>query len=235
MIRLNLSVNFDDIIDDLDDVIKKQIPYAAFLALNDTLFHTAKDVKAHVMTPRYIEGGPVPFTKRGVQYKKAPNKRKLVGFVFIPKAQWKYMMWVIDAGNKQWIRSKHGIGIPIKGNIRLNARGNIPGRYRKEGTWREIMNRGMSGRTATPMRHVLGKKEFIAESRKSGIIGLWERTGKGGRGKPKLKVMFTHGKVYYKKTVPFKKSVRHFAMKHFSERFPKRLEQVLARGAKTFR
>lgn len=229
MLDVNLDINLDSIIDEVDDAVLKQIPYASFLALNQAVYEATQDVKAKVL-PYFIEGGPVAFTKRGVQYKKAPNKHNLKAVVFIPDAQWKYMMWVIDAGTKRWNKSRHGIGVPIQKNVRFNKYGNIPGRHRKEQLWREILNRG-KGTTAVPMRGVLGRNEFIGKS-KGGVIGLWKRTGADGRGAPILKVFFTKGGVKYRPTVPFKAKASQFGYKRFRKAFNKKLQQVLEREAK---
>lgn len=229
MLDVSLDINLDGIVDDVSEVMLRQVPYAAYLALNETVFKTSVDLRKKTL-PYFIQGGPVAFTKRGVQYKKAKSKRELVASVFIPDAQWKYMMWVVDGGTKRWGRSRHGIGVPIQENMRFNKYGNIPGRKRKEKLWREILNRG-GGVTATPLQGQLGKNEFIGKS-KGGIVGLWKRTGPDGRGKPILKVYFTHEGVPYSQSVPFAAKARLFGQKRFRKAFNKKLQQVVEREAK---
>ena len=227
MLDIELNVNLDNIIDDLDDTVKRQVPYAAYLALNETVFKASMDVRNKVFTAKYIEGGPVPFTKRGVQYRKAKSKRELIAWIFIPDNQWKYMQYVIEGGIKKWGRSRHGIGVPIYENVRFNKYGNIPGRKRKEALWREVLNRG-GGRTAVPMRGQLPKNQFIGKSA-GGIIGLWRRRGQGGRAKPELLVYFTREGVPYKKTVPFALKAGYYGGIRFRGAFNKKLRQVVNR------
>lgn len=230
MLNVDVELNFDDIIDEIDDVFKRQIPYAGFLALNDTVFKTSMIARSTLMTPKYIQGGAVPFTKRGVRYKKAPNKHNLQAMVYIPDEQWKYLMWLVRGGDKRWLRSKHGIGVPI--DIKLNKYGNIPGRKTKEKLWREILSRG-SGQMAAPIKGSLGKKQFIGKSKKSGVVGLWQRTPPKGKGKPKLLVLFTKQAIPYKKNqLPFHRIVALNAGREFRKAFSKRLDQVIQREAR---
>lgn len=230
MVDVTLNVNFDDVIDEIDDVFKRQIPYAAFLALNDTAYHTSQDVRSKLMTPKYIQGGPVAFTKRGIRYKKAKDKHNLSALIYIPDEQWKYLMWLVRGGDKRWLRSSAGIGVPISENVKFNKFGNIPGRSRKEKLWREILQRG-SGRIAAPMRGSLGAKQFIGTS-KNGTTGLWQRTPPKGRGKPKLLVFFTKKAVPYKPTLPFRTVTAFYAQKNFKKMFDKRLNQVIQRESR---
>ena len=168
MLELTLDLDLDEIIDEIDDVMLRQIPYASQLALNETVFKTSIYVKK--VMPYFIEGGPTPFTRRGVQYRKAKSKRHLVASVFIPKAQWKYMQWVIDGGTKRSDNIRHGLGFPVTSNVRFNKYGNLPGRRRKEKIWRDMLNN-----QAGPPRGKLGKNDFIATIK--GIAGLRRRLG----------------------------------------------------------
>ena len=232
MVDITLTVDLDDIIDDLDNMVKRQVPFAAFLALKESVFKGSVDVKKAL--PYFIQGGPVPFTARGVQYKNPPNKRNLVASIFIPDDQWKYMRWIVDGGVKRWAKSRHGIGKPIYENIRFNKYGNIPGRKRKEAVWREILNRGKKGTVAVPMKGGLGKNEFIATI--NGTTGLWKRVGKGGRANIKLLVKFTHeGADYGKGRFPFQKFAIKFVAKSFPRNFNKHLVDVVNRESKKLR
>jgi len=147
---MTLKIDLDDIIDEMDDLFKRQVPFAAHLALNESVFKGSVSVKKAL--PYFIQGGPVPFTARGVQYRKSKSKRDLTASIYIPDDQWKYMRWIVDGGTKRWTKSKHGIGKPIYANTRFNKYGNIPGRKRKEAVWREILNRSKKGTVAVPMK-----------------------------------------------------------------------------------
>jgi len=217
---INLKINLDDIADELDDIVLKQVPYAAFLALKDTVFKTARDVKKAL--PYFIQGGPVAFTARGVQFKKPPNKHTLHAEVFIPDEQWKYMQWVIDGGVKKWNRSEHGISMPV--NVKFNKYGNIPGKKRKEGLWRGKLDSGGG---------VLTKKQFVGTIK--GITGLWQRTGGKRNPSVKLLVSFSHDPVNYKGRFPFRKKVTEKVKKYFRPIFNKKLVDVVNRESEHWR
>lgn len=228
-IDLTIKVNFDEVIDEMEDVFTKQIPFASMLALNETAFKVTGDLKEAM--PFYIQGGPIPFTKRGVQYIKAPDKRNLRASIFIPDAQWKYMQWIVDGGNKKWSQSHHGISVPIQENVKFNKYGNIPGKKRKESLWREILNRKGKGRTATPVKGALNKKQFIATI--GDITGLWERTGGRKNKSTKLLMVFTHESIEYRKgRFPFEKLAIKFVNKRFRRTFNKKFQQIIRKESK---
>lgn len=226
---VDLTIDFDDIIDDLDDFFKTQIPHAANLALNESVFKSSVAVKKAL--PYFIEGGAVPFTRRGVQYKKSKNKRHLVASIFIPDQQWRYMQWVIDAGVKKFNRSKHGGSKPIYKNTRFNKYGNIPNRRRKEKIWRGLLDNGSKDQNG------LGKNEFIGTIK--GVTGLWKRLGKDGRAKLKLLVVFNHTPIYYGQTgkgrFPFKKFADKNMNKFFGPAFNRKLMQIIRREQSNLR
>lgn len=213
MLELNLELDFDGIIDEVNQLAVKQIPYASKLALDETVFKTTAKLKKTV--DYFIEGGAIPFTKRGFKYIKAPSKNNLVAVVYIPDEQWKYMRWVVTGGKKAWLRSRHGIGKPIYENVRFNKYGNIPGRVRKEQVWRTLLNKG--GGSAG-----LAKNEFIGTIH--GITGLWKRNKKGA---PELLMVFDHKPVQYKARFPFYKFTKQFAIKYFKKAFNNKLVQVI--------
>lgn len=223
MLNIKLNVNLDDIIDDLDDLVKRQVPYAAYLALNESVYKGSVDVKKAL--PFFIQGGPVPFTARGVQYEKAPNKHTLRASIFIPENQWKYMRWVVDGGVKAWSQSEHGIGTPIYKNTRFNKYGNIPGRKRKERVWREMLSQ-FNGRQGVPQGKLL-KKQFIADPKGKGPA-IWERR-KGGI---KLLMTFNDRAGYGKGRFPFHKFAIKYVTKSFPRNFNRHLLAVVNRESK---
>ena len=230
MVDITLKIDLDSIIDEMDDLFKRQVPFAAHLALNESVFKGARDVKKAL--PYFIEGGPVPFTARGVQYRRSKSKRDLTASIFIPDAQWKYMRWIVDGGRKQWNKSQHGIGKPLYANVRFNKYGNIPGRRRKEKVWRTMLNQ--LGGTSGPPQGKLGKNEFVGEV--NGITGLWKRLGKGGRANLQLLVKFDHDPVHYGKgRFPFQKFSIKFVTKSFPRNFNKRLTEIVNRESKNLK
>lgn len=230
VVDITLNINLDDIIDDLDDFVKHQVPFAAHLALNESVFKGSVGVKKAL--PYFIEGGPVPFTARGIQYRKSKSKRDLTASIFIPDGQWKYMRWIVDGGIKQWSKSRHGIGKPIYANVRFNKYGNIPGRKRKEAVWRTMLNQ--QGGSSGPPQGKLGKNEFVGTVGET--TGLWKRLGKGGRSKLKLLVKFDHKPVHYAKgRFPFQKFAIKYVTKSFPKNFNRRLVEIVNRESKNLR
>ena len=230
MVDITLKIDLDDIVDDLDDMVKRQVPFAAHLALNESVFKGSVSVKKAL--PYFIEGGPVPFTARGIQYRRSKSKRDLTASIFIPDAQWKYMRWIVDGGRKQWNKSRHGIGKPLYANVRFNKYGNIPGRKRKEKVWRTMLNQ-LGGTQGVPQGR-LGKNEFIGTVGET--TGLWKRLGKGGRTKLQLQVKFDHEPVNYAKgRFPFQKFAIKAVTKSFPRNFNKRLTEIVNRESKNLK
>ncbi len=233
MINIAVTENFGDVSDSVRDMFRKQIPYSAFLALNSTMYLATQDVRKAM--PYFIEGGPVGFTKRGFQYEKAKSKRNMRARMFIPDAQWKYMRWQVDGGDQKWRRSVVGGFNPVKGRIKRNKYGNIPGFKRKISLWKESAMRGGGGWGSTPgpLKGALGKTVFVKQmTMKSGksILGVWKR-----RGKRNLELIgsFDHDPIRYNRPkVPFHKYGRRFILKRFSRQFSKKFNQVMQQQAK---
>jgi len=64
MVDITLKVNLDTVIDEMNDLFKKQVPFAAYRAINASVYKGSVDVKKAM--PFFMQGGPVPFTDRGV-------------------------------------------------------------------------------------------------------------------------------------------------------------------------
>lgn len=224
---LTIELDLDHIIDWMDDIYLRQIPYAAQLALNESVFKASNDLKGTVSY--FIEGGATPFTKRGFQYKKAKSKRELTASIFIPDTQWDYMRWVVDGGTQKWNQSPVGGLKPIYENTRFNKYGNIPGRARKAPLYREILKRG-KGRAATPLKGGIGKKQFVGTV--GDTTGVWTRTNKGH--KLKLNIAINKEPVKYRARFPFIKFAHRFIFKRFNKSFPKKFAQVLAAETSRF-
>ncbi len=106
----------------LSDVQKKQIPFAAKNALNDTAFQAQKAEKKQL--PQKLDR-PTPFTVRGIRVKRA-TKSKLVSSVYVNPVVWEYLKYQVDGG----LRKPQGRFLPIPVNIKLNKYGNIKGKKR---------------------------------------------------------------------------------------------------------
>lgn len=104
----------------LDNIQKKQIPFAASQALNDTGFDARKALRAQA--PKKLDR-PTKFTVNAFRVRKS-NKRNLRAVVYIDPLRWAYLKWAIEGGKRK-VDGK-GTGVPYK--AKLNKFGNIPGR-----------------------------------------------------------------------------------------------------------
>tara|TARA_R110000803_G_scaffold180290_2_gene242700 strand:- start:216 stop:818 length:603 start_codon:yes stop_codon:yes gene_type:complete len=102
----------------LDLIERKQIPYAASLALNDVAFASRK---AEIALQANVIDNPTPFTKRGFKVHKS-NKRDLEAVLEIPPAQWKYLRHQVRGG-----ASVRNHAIPVNHSLE-NKYGGLPRR-----------------------------------------------------------------------------------------------------------
>ena len=114
----NVKGDLKPITKHLNRMQKKQMPFAAATAINDTLKQV---VKAEQMQIVKRLDRPTPFTVKAFKIKWA-KKHALHGEVVIKPAQWKYLKYQIEGGTRTG-----KIGVPTT-NAKLNKYGNIPGR-----------------------------------------------------------------------------------------------------------
>lgn len=133
---------------------KEQVPFAAANALNSVAFRMQKFEK--IKAQKEIDR-PIPFTLRGFRVKKA-SKTRLEAKLSIAPIQWEYLQHIVQPSVRY--PKKKFIGVPAKGNIKLNKYGNVPGKAK-----------GL----------LKNKSHFIATIK--GVTGVWERgkTSKKGR------------------------------------------------------
>jgi len=114
---LNIKGDLKNITRHLNRVQKKQIPFAASLAINNTLKQVVKAEKAQIVKKL---DRPTPFTVNAFKINWS-KKHRLHGEVVIKPAQWKYLKYQIEGGT----RTKNPI-VPTK-DSKLNQYGNIMG------------------------------------------------------------------------------------------------------------
>ena len=131
----------------LNNIQKKQIPFATSQALNDVAFDARKALQAQALKKL---DKPTRFTINGFQVKKS-TKRNLTAVVFIEAKRWKYLKYQVLGGTRR--PKGKAIGLPTS-NVKLNKFGNVPGK-----------RRGL----------VKNKRQFIATI--GGITGVWEKRG----------------------------------------------------------
>jgi len=136
---------------DLSRLQKKQIPFAASLAINETAENAQAALK--VQAQKKLDR-PTRQTIGSFRVGRRSNKNNLVRNVFILPWAAEYLKYQIDGG----VRTTRGKGTGVPFNQKLNKFGNIPGR--KKGL-------------------VKKKKQFVATIK--GISGVWERFGRKGK------------------------------------------------------
>lgn len=174
-----ISVAFDTrrFRDGLDDLGRKQLPFATALAINETARLAQRALTRALPEIFSKKGAPTPFTRRAIGVQGA-RKTNLRATVFVKRIQASYLAIEETGGTR-----RRSVGAPILTPVdftALNAYGNIP-----RGTLRRL--RG------DPKRYFLGEIR--------GVYGLWQRTGKPGprKGSPrglKLLIAFRSRAVY---------------------------------------
>ena len=117
----NVKGDMKPIIKHLNKTQKKQIPFAAAQAINNTLFDIMKAEKAQL--PKKLDR-PTPFTMKAFKINKA-KKTELIGDIHVMPERYKYLKYAIEGGTRTG-----NIGVPTR-HSKLNKYGNIP--MRKKG------------------------------------------------------------------------------------------------------
>jgi len=180
--QFGIKSNVDEVARGLNDVARRQMPYAVSVAINDVL----KDIKrnSEKRLKRQLDR-PTPFTMKafGIRY---ANKRTLTGKIFVKDIQAKYLKWAEDGGSRK--PKGRAIAVPVK--QRLNKYGNMPKGALKRAIAKPTVFTGTpKGRPDAP--------------------GVYQRMGKGG-GKLKLLASF-EPIAKYKPRLGFKRGARRTA------------------------
>jgi len=153
---MTMQVKFDSDIKKatrfLDNISKKQIPFATSLALNQT----ANDVKdKEQQTMQRDLDRPTPNVIKSIKVNRS-SKLKLVATIFIIPAVSEFLRYQISGG----IRPPRGKTEAVPVGIKLNVYGNIPGRRQGK------------------LSKLLIRPDTFSGTRK-GINGIWQRTRDG--------------------------------------------------------
>ena len=105
MIEIDVSLDVKKVTKGLNDLQRKQIPFATKKAIDTTLFGLREEEQdiAILQLDR-----PTPWTLRGFRVQKA-TKQNLRGELYITADRWKYMKFQIKGGT----RTPTGRAIPI--------------------------------------------------------------------------------------------------------------------------
>lgn len=151
-------------------VMGKQIPFAASLAMNDTITQVQKVEKA--AAKRELDN-PRPNTIKGIRISRS-NKRNLRAAVFVIPAVDSFLRYQVQGGT----RSPRGRAEAVPVSIKLNRYGNI------------------SGRRGGKLAKLLKRPDTFSGVVK-GVAGIWQRGN--GRNKATLKLLVAYEeRVIYK-------------------------------------
>jgi len=115
---VTMSVDLRTFRRSLDEIGRKQMPFATALALNDT----AEDVEeAWELELEEKLDRPTPFTKRGI-YKRRATKSRLTAEVGFKTIQAGYLKYQMQGG----VRRPKGRALLVPAKTRLNKYGNMP-------------------------------------------------------------------------------------------------------------
>ena len=201
---------------DVGVLFRSQIPFASQVAINATAFDVRRATQTALKSRLHK---PTAYTLRGVQVEKAKSKKAPVAKVgfrsetfgkgkgAIPQAD--YMKRQIKGGTRT--PSKKTILVPLKGRGATNAAGNI---------------------TKSKLNKFLGddSKYFVGKPRGAkgpgNGEGIWERTGRDGRGKIKMKISF-NPKTDYAGIFPFKRIASLTIKRNFKRNFQNSMRQAI--------
>ncbi|WP_413662498.1 hypothetical protein ACG1BZ_14870 [Microbulbifer sp. CNSA002] len=217
--------------------LKKQLPYASSVALNNVAFRIRGEERAAIGR---IFANPAKLTLNSVLVKKA-TKRSGVSKIFIRDqatngtAPSKYLApSVIDVkrNDKRFERALRHLGVLPAGMYavhgkaaRLNRHGNI-----SVGTYKKILAelRAGSGTKKGGANSAQGPtgKHFVGKV--NGVLGVWKRAG--GKRRPKVKpiLIFLKGKPDYRKRFPFFRIADGIARRHLPLELDKAMDHAIA-------
>lgn len=196
----------------LNDIQKKQIPFATSRALNDVAATIAmKSLRQKAQ--EVFEGGATGFTKTGFRYEKG-NKNNLMSKVFIEGARAEYLKFMIDGGTR--FPKNRAIMIPTK-HTKLTKLGNI-----KRSEYAKIINNRAKYFSGIPK----GMQGAAFE-------GIWERYGRQTKARTGQRIRMVakyRGRAQYQPKFPYADTVAGvvFGRKDgVAERFNIRLQAAL--------
>jgi len=217
-IRVSVVSNIREVEKYLNDVQRRQLPFATANALNRTAFQAQRALRKQA--PKKLDR-PTRFTVNAFMVDKASKRQasEMQASVYIAGSQGKprgadrvsYLGWQVEGG----VRTTGGAGTGVPtANAKLNQYGNIPNR--KAG--------------------LVKKNQFIGTIR--GITGVWERghfsrTGKwskqGKRRATNVKLIVAFERqVSYKPKFPFYKIATRVIRNNFHKHMESSLRQALA-------
>lgn len=152
---MRIDLDTTDLVKGLNYLERKQFPFAASLALNETAGDMKQSIGVHL--ERNLDR-PTPFTKNGM-YIKRSNKSNLMAEVGFKDIQSKYLRWQQEGGSRQ--PDGRAIVVPVANGFgfRRNKYGNM---------------------TRNAVKNALRNKRVFSGQVK-GVGGIWLRPKRGRR------------------------------------------------------
>jgi hypothetical protein len=203
-IAVNIKVDLKKATRFLTQLQRKQIPFAASLAMNRTAQAIQKVEKSKIKTDL---DNPTPQTVKSIRVKRS-TKRDLTAAVFILPAISKFLKFQIEGGT----RSPRGRTEAVPVGIRLNKFGNIIGRRQGK------------------LKKTLARVDTFSATI-NGVAGIWQR-GRGRRRNKEVKLLVAYeNRVTYKPRFPFFRYAQRTLNRIWRAQFNQAMRQAM-RGAR---
>ncbi|WP_444914649.1 hypothetical protein [Microbulbifer sp. TRSA007] len=217
--------------------LKKQLPYASSVALNNVAFRIRGEERAEIGR---VFVNPAKLTLNSVLVKKA-TKRSGVAKVFIRDqapngtAPSEYLAPSVMGENridKRFERALRHAGFLPSGmyvvhgkQAKLNKHGNI-----SVGIYKRILSelRANSGARKSKADSSQGPKSKYFVGKINGVLGIWKRAG--GKRNPTAKpiLIFLKGRPNYRQRFPFVRIAEGIARRHFPIELDKAMDRAIA-------
>lgn len=211
--QISIKADIDRLTRNLNDVQRRQIPFATSRALNDVV-KTIAMKSLRQKAQEVFEGGATSFTKTGFRYEKS-NKQNLMAKVFIDGARADFLRFQIAGGTR--FPKNRALMIPTK-HTKLTKLGNI-----KRSEYAKIIN--------DRAKYFSGIPKGLQGDH---LAGIWERYGRQNKARTGQKIRMVakyRSRGQYQPKFPYADTVAGvvFGRKDgVAERFQKRLAAALA-------
>ena len=200
--KISVKHNVHAVLKGMDDIARKQMPFAVSRALNDTADEL---VKAETMEIKRKVDRPTPFTMRTWAMLRS-NKARLQSVVYAKDIQAEYLS-ILNTGGT---RSPKGKAIPIPQHSSIiNQYGNMP-------------NKAIAKRYGNKSKYFSG----VPKGGKYSTPGLYQRMGRGGRSAIRL-VASWEDKATYHAMLAFDSLADRLVKQRFEQHLRKRIAEAV--------